>query len=182
MGGPSFEDLLSAGRPAPAPRLLSNVVPIHPRDDHAILELDGGAAAYVRKAIADECAELASMPPKSGRNGKLNEAAFSLRRFIDNGSIDEQTVFNALMDAANACGVLAEDGQEQCEASIRSGFKGSMAKVGARPLPTKLDDRTQVTEVDLANFGPGAGGAEPDPASSVDAFDAIFDADEAAFW
>ena len=92
-------------------------------------------SSYVNAAIAQETAALAAMGAKSGRNHQLNRAAFNLRRFIDNGSVDEQTIFDALMGAAAACGVLAEDGQSQCESSIRSGFRGSQTKVGARPSP-----------------------------------------------
>ncbi len=112
--------------------------------------LNGGPLpGYVRSAIDKETSKLASMAPNSGRNHQLNRAAFNLRRFIDNGTVDEQTVYDALYAAAESCGLVAEDGDKQCEASIRSGFKGSQRKVGAKPIP---EMPTNVIEVGPDTF------------------------------
>lgn len=144
-------------------------------------------AAYVQAAIDGETSKLAAMPPKTGRNHQLNKSAFSLRRFIDNGSADEQTIYDALMAAANACGIVAEDGEAQCEASIRSGFRGSTLKVGAKPIPDRPTP-PQVTEVSredfqatvtLINKGGDSAGVKTPAAATLDA---IFDDAEAQFW
>jgi hypothetical protein len=168
----------------------NNVYPITPptprnhNDNLNNLNLDAPTNAYVRKAIETECNQLAAMPTQSGRNHQLNKAAFNLRRFIDNGTCDEQTIFDALMDAAAACGVLAEDGDTVCANSIRSGFRGSQEKVGARPIPKLDSDNSQTIEVDIADFA--AAITEPTPQTDHTtpdgALNNIFDANETAFW
>ena len=141
-----------------------------------------GTAAYVQAAIEGETAKLAAMAPKSGRNHQLNRSAFSLRRLIDNGSVAEQTVYEALFAAANACGIVAEDGEAQCKASIESGFKGSTRKVGAKPIPD-MPMPQQVTEVSADDFL-----ATVTPISNVETKQdasplvTMFDAEESEFW
>jgi hypothetical protein len=155
----SWQDIVfakKAATPTPPP----------PRPNLDSLGVGGGSGtdAYVAKAIAEETDTLAAMAPNSGRNHQLNRAAFNLRRFIDNGTATEQHIHDALMHAAHACGLLTEDGHAACEASIQSGFRGSQAKVGARPIPA-LDGGGDVTEVTAETLGGTTPTPTPGPAA-----------------
>jgi hypothetical protein len=76
---------------------------------------------YYRSALKDECAALAAMPPNSGRNNALNTAAFNLFQLVTGGGLDEGVVHDRLFAAAEACGLVAEDGAASVRATIESG-------------------------------------------------------------
>lgn len=69
----------------------------------------GDMVAYVAKAVKDECDALRIMPPNSGRNDRLNQAAFALGTFVGAGVLDRFDAENALYDAARIAGL--EDGE-----------------------------------------------------------------------
>src|SRR5262249_58521144 len=75
---------------------------------------------YYRSALKDECAALAAMPPNSGRNNALNAAAFNLFQLVAGGGLDEKMVRDRLFAAAEACGLVAEDGEASVRATIES--------------------------------------------------------------
>jgi hypothetical protein len=83
---------------------------------------------YYRSALKDECAALAAMPPNSGRNNALNTAAFNLFQLVAAGGLDENTVRDRLFAAAEACGLVAEDGVASVFATIESGAKAGRAQ------------------------------------------------------
>jgi putative DNA primase/helicase len=83
---------------------------------------------YCRFALKDECAALAAMPPNSGRNNALNTAAFNLFQLVAGGGLDENTVRDRLFAAAEACGLVAEDGVASVRATIESGAKAGRAQ------------------------------------------------------
>lgn len=74
-------------------------------------------AAYVAKAVQDECAALAATS-QGGRNDRLNEAAFALGTLVGAGALDRFDAENALYDAAHFAGL--EDGE--IFATIASGM------------------------------------------------------------
>jgi hypothetical protein len=63
---------------------------------------------------------LAGMVPNTGRNNALNKAASALGEWIAAGAL-EQDVEQELYAAAEANGLVADDGARQCWATIRSG-------------------------------------------------------------
>lgn len=65
--------------------------------------------------------------PAGTRNDQLNRAAFSLGQLAAAGLLDEGQVAAALLRGADRSGLLADDGQRQCEATIRSGLRAGMA-------------------------------------------------------
>lgn len=136
---PSFEEWLS-GKPQEQPK---------PRPDLAPVRYIGpaGGDPYANKALIDECAELAAMGPKTGRNNKLNDAAFRLGRFVQSGALTEQAVQDALIAACQTNGLWddPEDGPASIEATIRSGLGGARTKsvVDVRtPLPDNIGNTT----------------------------------------
>ena len=90
-----------------------NVTPINsgtiPTIDHPL----------VRTALEKRLDDLRSMGPRSGRNHALNSAAAYLGRF----PIPRPQLRQMLFEACRANGVLDEDGERQCDATISSGFK-----------------------------------------------------------
>lgn len=80
-------------------------------------------AAYARAASAMEAEKVATSLPGE-RNNTLNSAAFVLGTMVARDWIDEEEVWHALLDAAQRCGLTADDGLASVEATIRSGLSG----------------------------------------------------------
>jgi putative DNA primase/helicase len=96
-----------------------------------------GSSIYGRTALKDECAKLAAMPKDSGRNDALNTASFNLFQLIAGGELDEEKdqVRERLFAAAEACGLIADDGEISVCKTIESGAKAGRAQ--ARQAPTE---------------------------------------------
>jgi putative DNA primase/helicase len=91
------------------------------------------ANPYYHFALKDECAALATMPKHSGRNDALNRAAFSLFQLVAGGGLDENVVRERLFAAAEACGLVDEDGEASVRATIESGAKAGRAQPRQAP-------------------------------------------------
>jgi hypothetical protein len=83
--------------------------------------------AYAAAAL-DGCAtELASKPhAPSGRNELLNVLAFRMGTFVAREWIDRSQVFNKLLDAARACGLVKDDGEVAVRKTLKSGLDAGM--------------------------------------------------------
>jgi AAA domain-containing protein/bifunctional DNA primase/polymerase-like protein len=88
---------------------------------------------YYRSALKDECAAIAGMPKHSGRNDALNRAAFSLFQLVACGGLEENDVRDRLFAAAEACGLVAEDGARSVLATIESGAKAGRTQPRQAP-------------------------------------------------
>jgi hypothetical protein len=100
----------------------SNVTPILPHREVSDFEKN-----YAKRALQNAWAELRSC--KAGRrNHLLNVLAFKMGRLIARGWIDRGLVENLLMRASADCGLLAEDGEEQCLATLASGIEAGMLR------------------------------------------------------
>jgi putative DNA primase/helicase len=89
-----------------------------------------GSSIYGRTALKAECDKLAAMPKDSGRNNALNAAAFSVFQLVAGGELDEEKdqVAERLFAAAEACGLVADDGAASVHATIESGAKAGRAQ------------------------------------------------------
>ncbi len=67
---------------------------------------------------------LASVAP-GGRNDALNHAAWTLGHWVAAGALDQGKVEDALYAAAEANGLVTDDGSRQCWATIRSSLSNS---------------------------------------------------------
>jgi hypothetical protein len=76
---------------------------------------------------------LASMAP-GGRNDALNRAAWTLGRWVTAGALEQAEVEDGLYDTAERNGLVADDGQRQVWATIRSGLSAGLQQ------PVDLDD------------------------------------------
>ena len=80
---------------------------------------------YAASALRQEMAAV-SASVKGARNAKLNEAAFKMGTLIGAGLLDRQGVEESLMQAAIACGHVAEDGETMARNTIRSGIEAGV--------------------------------------------------------
>ena len=87
-------------------------------------DMRGRGEAYMARVIGN----LASMAPNSGRNVALNKAASALGAWVAADVLDQTEVEDALYGAATSNGLVAEDGQRQCWATIRSGLRHGLAR------------------------------------------------------
>ncbi|HEV2605007.1 MAG TPA: bifunctional DNA primase/helicase [Microvirga sp.] len=76
--------------------------------------------SYARAAFDREVEDLART--MSGRNDRLNRAAFNLGQLIGAGVLNQGEVERRLMSAAQANGYISKDGREAAQATIRSGL------------------------------------------------------------
>ena len=82
---------------------------------------------------------LASAAP-GGRNAALNHAAWTLGRWIAASALEQGDIEDGLCAAAERNDLVADDGQRQCWATIRSGLSKGLL----RPIDLDADDRPRV--------------------------------------
>ena len=120
-----YERVSQTVMPAPAPRwLVDELSPPPPKRPDPWKLPTAIGSAYVRKAVANELRDVANT--KSGRNNRLNQAAFSLGQLVASGELDQDAITEALVQAATACGLVADDGERAVRATIRSGLTSGM--------------------------------------------------------
>jgi hypothetical protein len=61
-----------------------------------------------------------------GRNTALNHAAWTLGRWVATGALEQGDVEDELYAAAERNGLVTDDGQRQCWATIRSGLSAGL--------------------------------------------------------
>jgi hypothetical protein len=81
--------------------------------------------AYMATVIAN----LETRSP-GGRNAALNGAAWTLGRWVAAGALEQLVVEDALYAAAARNGLVADDGDRQCWATIRSGLSAGLLATG----------------------------------------------------
>lgn len=91
------------------------------------------SASYAAAALDRECEDVARTA--SGRNMRLNSAAFSLGQLVGAGALGDDEVERRLMDAAVACGYVQKDGAPAARNTIRSGLSKGM--LDPRKLPVE---------------------------------------------
>ncbi len=94
----------------------------------------GEASAYACVALERELKAVASAAP-GARNAALFRAAASLGSLCAGGALPADPVAASLIEAAAACGLVADDGRDAAEATIASGFKAGLARPRALPSP-----------------------------------------------
>ena len=88
--------------------------------------------AWARVALERECEIVAKARPGT-RNNTLNTAAFNLFQIVAGGRLDEQEVRDRLFKAAEACGLVADDGAQSVWATIDSAAQAAKAHPRSRP-------------------------------------------------
>jgi bifunctional DNA primase/polymerase-like protein len=92
-----------------------------------------------RAALEGECKKVAAALPGT-RNSALNTAAFNLFQLVAAGELDEQDARDRLYEAAEICGLVADDGAPSVWATINSG-----AAAGRQQPRPSSQSQTQTT-------------------------------------
>ncbi len=92
---------------------------------------DERGLAYAERALELEASEL-SDAPKGGRNAALNKAAHKLGGYVHLG-LSELRIADALMGAANANGLIADDGEDAARKTIKSGLEAGRQRPRSIP-------------------------------------------------
>jgi hypothetical protein len=91
--------------------------------------------AWAMAALEDECAKIAATPPGQ-RNAALNLGAYNIFQIVHGnpGLLDEEMVRQRLFEAAEKCGLVADDGADSAWRTIDSGAAGAQSQPRVRPL------------------------------------------------
>ena len=94
---------------------------------------------YARTALAEELARVAAAPVGQ-RNRQLWESTRNLYNLVATGTLDSREVDQALLDAAERCGLLAEE-PRQTRRTLASGRQVGLAHPGRPRQPTSPERR-----------------------------------------
>jgi hypothetical protein len=94
---------------------------------------------YARTALAEELARVAAAPVGQ-RNRQLWESTRNLYNLVATGALDSREVDQALLDAAERCGLLAEE-PRQTRRTLASGRQVGLAHPGRPRQPTSPERR-----------------------------------------
>jgi hypothetical protein len=103
---------------------------------------DGAGDRYVRAALAEELARVAAAPV-GHRNRQLWESTRNLYNLVAVGALDPREVDHRLLDAAERCGLLAEE-PRQTRRTLASGRQVGLAHPG-RPRQPPSPKRTHTS-------------------------------------
>jgi putative DNA primase/helicase len=92
-----------------------------------------GESARAKKALEAICQEVASSVPP-GRNQVLNRAALKLGHYVCSGELTESMVRRELHAAAQACGLVKDDGADSVASTIQSGLERGKKDPPSTPL------------------------------------------------
>jgi hypothetical protein len=95
---------------------------------------DGPGCRYARAALAQELAQVAAAPV-GHRNRQLWESTRNLYNLVATGALDHRQVDQRLLEAAERCGLLAEE-PRQTHRTLTSGRQVGLAHPGRPRQPT----------------------------------------------
>jgi Bifunctional DNA primase/polymerase, N-terminal len=98
---------------------------------------DGPGERYVRAALAEELARVAAAPVGQ-RNRQLWESTRNLYNLVAVGALDQRDVDEGLLEAADRCGLLAQE-PRQTRRTLASGRQVGLAHPGRPAHPTSQD-------------------------------------------
>lgn len=102
--------------------------------------VEPAAGGYARKALEDECRAV-SQAGTGTRNPALNAAAFNLGQLVGGGALDQKAVEAALFQAAEECGLVADDGAPATLKTIASGLTAGMVRPRQAPERRPMVER-----------------------------------------
>jgi hypothetical protein len=106
-----------------------------------VLVPDGPGHPYARAALAAELARVANAR-QPGRNDQLWESGRNLFNLVAAGALDEHEVHQRLLDAAERCGLLADE-PRQTRRTLASARQVGLANPRRLPDPTRPEPTTQ---------------------------------------
>ena len=147
------------GEPVEAPRwllvLLNGSATPAGAERRPADKTQGSRTAYAAAALADE-SEKVTRAANGQRNETLNCAAFNLGQLVGANAIDRSQVEGALLAAAMASGLVADDGEEAVRRTLKSGLDAGIAQPrdvpAFRPRITRSHGTATGEESDLGAF------------------------------
>jgi hypothetical protein len=134
IGGRNLDAPL-AEIPAPLRQRLEPRQQQRPADPIDLPPLRGGTGdRYGQAALATEVARVAAAPVGQ-RNQQLWESARNLYNLVASGTLDQREVDHGLLQAADRCGLLAEE-PRQTRRTLASGRQVGLAHPGRPAYPT----------------------------------------------
>jgi hypothetical protein len=119
-------------------RLQERRPPQRPAERAELLEVgDGPGGRYARAALAAELARVAAAPVGE-RNQQLWESTRNLYNLVAAGALDHREVHQGLLQAAERCGLLAEE-PRQTRRTLASGRQVGLEHPRRPPQPTSSD-------------------------------------------
>jgi hypothetical protein len=132
-GGRDLETPL-AEAPAPLRARLEHRPQLRPVGPVELAATGAPAGRYARAALAEELARVATAPV-GHRNRQLWESTRNLYNLVATGALDHRQVEQALLDAAERCGLLAGE-PRQTHRTLASGRQVGLAHPGRPRQPT----------------------------------------------
>lgn len=128
-------------------------------------------SGYADAALEAECIGLAQAAPGT-RNTALNRAAFSLGTLVGTGALDANRLRAGLLEAATACGLLADDSEAAVLATIESGLRAGQKR--PRDIPASGSGRrTRGTGASSGAAVPSSIADHPGPEQGIITQDAV---------
>jgi hypothetical protein len=122
--------------------------------------------AWAQTALENECNAVANAQP-GARNDQLNRSAFNLFQLVAGGHLNEQEVRERLFAAAEACGLVEDDGAHSVGATIDSAAQAGRAQPRLQPPPQQQQFSSGPQSQPQASGGPQpqqqTGGPQPQP-------------------
>jgi hypothetical protein len=144
-----------AAMPAALLSALARVKPTVPRPPGRVRVFRGTLTPYAEAALEAECAELAGWPRGSegGRYRRIFKVAAQLGELVAGGALPAALVRSRALDAAAACGAVADYGEatvlKQIEEGLRAGESkprsGERLEWEPRPPVTEWEGRPEVS-------------------------------------
>jgi hypothetical protein len=116
---------------AASARLLAALCPQPSRATPAAAWHANTTTGYAAAALHRECAQLAGMPPDSGRNNALNRAAFNLGQLVASGILTASEVTAALAHAAAQCRLDDREAARTIASGLAAGQRHPRTRRGA---------------------------------------------------
>jgi hypothetical protein len=111
---------------------------------------DGPSERYVRAALVEELARVAAAPVGQ-RNRQLWESTRNLYNLVAIGVLDQREVDQGLLEAAQRCGLLAQE-PRQTQRTLASGRQVGLAHPG-RPAHPSSQERAPISPPPRRAFG-----------------------------
>ncbi|MDI4655550.1 DUF3987 domain-containing protein [Xanthobacter autotrophicus] len=137
--------------PSPLPKAPSSPLNAASSSQTAVRALDMGhprLRAWVEKAFDDEIQALTQCG-RGGRNNQLNTSAFAIFQFVAAGWVAEDAAHTALVQAAEACGLVKDDGRRSVLKTISSARRGGTAQPREVPEEFIRDEEIAASAVAL---------------------------------
>lgn len=136
--------VMDSSKAADAPGWLLDIVASLPKAKNDKPQMpqphhNNGLTTYAQAAIAGELSTVVSAS-RGSRNDALNKAAFALGQWVGGSALPEQDAQIMLFQAAQSCGLVADDGERAVLKTIQSGVESGKKEPRHAPESSRNGD------------------------------------------